>query len=451
VIGSPLRHWAHLLLVVALALGIGTVAQAISERHAVRWDLTPSAAFTLSETSRKTLGLLHGPTELTVFVSRDESEKTRERLQLFAAENREFRFEIVDLDRNPGRAREAGIDHYGKALVRNGDRKIVVDAGREQTIAAGLLLLARGEPTRVAFLAGHGERDLGDGTTPRGYGEARGALGDDSYAIGVLDLRREGEVPANVDLVIVAGPRSDLLEPEVKALDGHLSRGGHLLLLLDPGPLPNVETLLRRHGIRIAADIVADRAHQLLGADQFTIAVPGRRAHEMNAPSAPPLFSVARSVSALPGTPGERPIEVAETHPEAWAIRDAETRGGLGEPDETRDRKGPIAVVVAASWRGAEDRQSRLVVVGDSDFASNAFLDLLGNRDLFLNAVSWLTSAGELVAARSPAEGTALKPFSPMFVTRADSRALFLLLVVAEPGLFLGIGALVVFRRSRRR
>jgi ABC-type uncharacterized transport system involved in gliding motility auxiliary subunit len=39
--------------------------------------------------------------------------------------------------------------------------------------------------------------------------------------------------------------------------------------------------------------------------------------------------------------------------------------------------------------------QSRVVVFGDSDFASNALLQRQGNRDLVLRVVSWLAGEDE--------------------------------------------------------
>jgi ABC-type uncharacterized transport system involved in gliding motility auxiliary subunit len=42
----------------------------------------------------------------------------------------------------------------------------------------------------------------------------------------------------------------------------------------------------------------------------------------------------------------------------------------------------------------------RLVVFGDSDFATNELLDAYRNRDLFLNSVNWLLGDVEKIAIR---------------------------------------------------
>jgi hypothetical protein len=48
-------------------------------------------------------------------------------------------------------------------------------------------------------------------------------------------------------------------------------------------------------------------------------------------------------------------------------------------------------MVMAEASAPDAPRGGRLVVVGDADFASDAYIDLLGNRTLAMNAVAWLT------------------------------------------------------------
>ena len=67
------------------------------------------------------------------------------------------------------------------------------------------------------------------------------------------------------------------------------------------------------------------------------------------------------------------------------------------------------AVVSAASSTAEaskpEDTQTkaetRVAVIGDSDFAANAGLGIQGNRDLFLNTIGWLSQQENLIAIRA--------------------------------------------------
>ena len=47
-------------------------------------------------------------------------------------------------------------------------------------------------------------------------------------------------------------------------------------------------------------------------------------------------------------------------------------------------------------------KAARLVVVGDSDFASNELIGNYQNRDLFVNAVNWLVDDTDQIAVRPP-------------------------------------------------
>ena len=98
------------------------------------------------------------------------------------------------------------------------------------------------------------------------------------------------------------------------------------------------------------------------------------------------FFPLSRSVETIPGT-GTSPTELMKTSEESWAETDAAS--GNVKFDEGKDRKGPIVLGVAAN-KSEGDKEARLVVIGDSDFASNQFFGIQRNGDLFMNSVNWL-------------------------------------------------------------
>jgi ABC-type uncharacterized transport system involved in gliding motility auxiliary subunit len=448
---APSRPWMHLWLVIALALGVAGFTQAIAERHSRRWDLTPSRSFSLSEVSRKVLEELRDPIEVTAFTSKDDSTKIADVMDRFRGAAPNFRYELLDLDRHPGRAQQEGVNRYGRAVLGYRGRKVVVDAEREPAISAGLTLLARGRPTRVLFLDGHGEHPLAEITAPPGYGQLRQAMEQASYAVGSVNLWKSGEVPSDTDLVIVAGPKDDVLDAEAEALERYLAAGGHVMLLVDPVPLPNLGGLAARHGIDTPLEVIVDRSNQLLGSDPFTVPIPTYFSHPITAAATTPaLFAVARSVVPEMAPQGASAAAVAASYPEAWATRDFERAARpSATPRPVEDRRGPVTVMAAAS-SPAKSGEARLVVAGDSDFASNSLLDLLGNRDLALNAIAWSVSAGELIGARPPSEVMALRPLSPLALSARAGHVIFLALVVVEPAVILAFGTVLALRRRWR-
>ncbi len=79
---------------------------------------------------------------------------------------------------------------------------------------------------------------------------------------------------------------------------------------------------------------------------------------------------------------------------------------------------------------------------GDSDFASNRWLGISGNRDLFLNAVNWLAQQENMISIR---------PKDPedrrITMTADQDRRIFWLTVFIIPGLILLAGVQTWWRR----
>ena len=109
----------------------------------------------------------------------------------------------------------------------------------------------------------------------------------------------------------------------------------------------------------------------------------------------------------------------------------------------------PVAAVATVTPRrsGTADRDAKkagIVVFGDSDFASNNYLNLSGNRDLFLNTVSWLAEEENLIAIR-PKEGGSF--FTP--VTATQERLIFWLSMIVLPAVVVGSGVATYMWRRR--
>jgi ABC-type uncharacterized transport system involved in gliding motility auxiliary subunit len=101
-----------------------------------------------------------------------------------------------------------------------------------------------------------------------------------------------------------------------------------------------------------------------------------------------------------------------------------------------------VTIGVALERAAAEDGAARLVVVGDSDFATNAFFGLQGNGDLFLNAVRWLAADEDFIAIR-PKE----PQDRPLTLTESQARTSFYVSMILFPLAILVAGVTVWVRR----
>src|SRR5207247_3133408 len=96
-------------------------------------------------------------------------------------------------------------------------------------------------------------------------------------------------------------------------------------------------------------------------------------------------------------------------------------------PDGTPEETGP---------------RSRIVVVGDSDFATNSFFHIMGNGTLFLNTINFLAAQENLI-------GIPPRTSDPPRVnlTNRQMKGTFFLSVVLIPALLAVVGTALCWRR----
>jgi ABC-type uncharacterized transport system involved in gliding motility auxiliary subunit len=451
------RHWGQLGLQVVLLVAALGLLQAVAERTSRRLDLTPTRQNSISPVTRKLLAEVRGPLRITVFFRRGSREQYADLLQRLRSVNQQIAFELFDLDRFPERGRSLGVTQYGRAAVEYEGRRVVALASEDE-LGGGILRVLRGRARRLLFTTGHGERSPGG--APESYGRLAAALAAENYAVDGVSLLA-GPVPSDADLLVVAGPKHDFLPPELDALAAYLKGGGGVLMLLDPAPLANLGQLLASMGVRLGDDFIVDRERRVLGTDGLAAIVElFKRDNPVSDPAGNPIESgvvlpSARSVDVVAEVPGVDAESIARTAPSSWAMSDpARARRGEEPSRAAHDTPGATSVVVmaevGAGGDGTGHRRGRLVVVGDADFASDAYLDLLGNRDLALNAVAWVAAEEALAGARNKTVPEVIRPLSPLVLTNRQARAISMAAVFAEPGVVLLVGVVVVVARRRR-
>ncbi|MBP7621385.1 MAG: Gldg family protein [Gemmatimonadales bacterium] len=457
------------LLSVVIVLGILTAINYISNREHKRWDLTAGGQFTLSPQTEKVLQGLTEPLKMTVFARESEFARFRERLPQYEYVSRQVKVEYVDPDKRPALARQMQIQSYGTIAIEYQGRIERVTGDSEQDITNGIIKVVTGRERTVYFTQGHGEKDTASSERD-GYNAIAAQIARDNYKVESLVLAQQPDVPADATIVIAAGPRNDFLPPEIEALKRYLARGGKLLLMLDPPnradapPLANLIALAHEWAIEVGNGVVVDVSGvgRLLGTSEE---VPVAATY----PSHPIVeqfdlltaFPLARPVSAVTAGVNSRFAQAfVETSPNSWAETDVKTMltgGELKFDEKSGDRKGPIAIAAAVSAAAesaeaqkadqkdpanGEKPETRVVVFGDSDFASNFALGIQGNRDLFMNTLGWLSQQENLISIR-PKETEDRR----LTMTSGQQTRVLILVLVVLPLLVLGSGVYTWWRR----
>lgn len=454
--------WAQWALVLTGTLGLAAtlfIVQVILSRYTWRIDLTPEKRFTLSDHAHQVLKGLDHDVRVIAFLRSDDPRNSEIEDLLTRVRNASphVQFNVVDVNRNPAVARQYGVDNYGSLVVESEGRRKDFASPREDVLVEAILQVT--QPTRkvICFLTGHGEQDIENADRQRGYSAVRNALQRDFYEVRSLNLLGESAIPDDATVLVIAGPRKDLLTSELVKLGDYISHGGGLLIMLDPQTVPSLVAFLDRYGVKVGNDVVVDPENRLFAGDYLTTIVPGMSAqHPVSAGlKSPPLFSQARTVRfATPPDPNIRGIEFLQTAKSGWDTPDTEVlRTGVASFVDGRDQAGPVSVGVSVlvnnhPQAGPADPGSpgvtRLIVLGDSDFANNFFIEYLGDKDLVLNAINWLAGQEELVGARPQARQPGVAQF---FVSARQGRLAFILGTIVEPAIFLLIGTAIFLRR----
>jgi ABC-type uncharacterized transport system involved in gliding motility auxiliary subunit len=465
--GRQARYGSLAAASVLVVLGILVAINYLSTKYNKRWDLTAARQFSLSDQSKKVLQDLKEPVRIRVFARSEEFQRFRDRLDEYTYNSKQVTTEYIDPEKRPGVAQQYGVTALGTVVFDYQGRTEKVTSDTEQELTNGLIKVIQGRQPKVYFTQGHGEKDT-TSADRTGFNAINGSLTSDNFVVDKIVLAQVTEVPADADVLIIAGPKTDFLGPEIDLLKAYLARGGKLFVMLDPVLKPDqpqptgLQSLLRDWGIDAANDVVLDVSGmgRLIGTDESVPVAATYPAHAITQDfQLLTAYPLARSVSPVEGgVNGRNAQKLIETGRNSWGEADLKSLSG-GQPAKMdgTDKPGPVSLGAAVSGPAAnapapkeppkpgetpKPVEARVVAIGDSDFASNAALGVQGNRDLFLNTVNWLAQQENLISIR------AKDPEDRRITLTADQeRRIFYLTVLIVPGLILLAGVQTWWRR----
>lgn len=449
------RRWREGVLALASLALLFLVLVAINflaYRHPIRFDLSETKSFTLSPQTREVLASLKQNIQIRAyFESKDADTAERAKLLLtnYAQLSPKITFEMIDPWKNPASARKDGITTSGQAVIVSDGRRESIATLDEESITNAIVKVTREKLKTVYFVIGHGERALDD-TAEEGFSEVRKALEEQNYQVKTLNVATLENVPEDAAAVVIAGPSQMLLPVEEERLQHYFEKGGKLLVLADPQTKFKLPAFIEELGIKTSSDLALDASGvgQALGMGP---AVPLVMDYEQH-----PLFKgIYGKISLFPLAQSlvvqkNKKCTVTPlfySNAQSWGETDLE--GETFRYDEGKDLKGPLVLAAVATCpigQGDEPstKEATVIVVGDSDFASNRFLNAQVNRDLFLNMVSWIAEDKNLLGIRPKTLAN-----RRILLTESQKFYLFWGLVVALPFLTLLSGLWVWYRRRR--
>jgi hypothetical protein len=277
------------------------------------------------------------------------------------------------------------------------------------------------ERSVVYWLQGHGEVRADDYDELRGFSDIARAMKRDGYDIKALALPGMSQIPADCHVLVMAGANRSLAQDEQRLIEAFLQRGGRLLYLVAPGAATGLEPLLEKWGIRLTPFIAAS-PKTLSGLDVVATAFADH-VITRNLSNASVVFghavclSVADETAKEGGADRPKVTLVVSTDSDGW---------GESHPDvfprhfdAQSELRGPVSMVAVSERGGSVSkdvayRPTRVCVFGETDFVMNGALSTRANanRDLFLNAVSWLAGIDTGTATSLGGDATLVTGFS---------------------------------------
>ena len=427
--GRGARYGTMSIVSIVVFVGILVAINYLSSRQNKRWDFTANQVYSLSDQTVKILRELKEPVHVTVFERNDRQDTHKNRLDEYTYYSSKLTAEYVDPDREPTKAGAAKIDTLPTILFEYKGRTERVTSSDEQALTNALIKVLTGAARKVYFTQGHGEKDTAS-SDRGGYSTVVEQMKQDNFGVEPLVLIQQKTIPDDATIVVIAGPTTDFFPPEIEALNNYVAKGGKVMVMLDPllkGPAqPLLTQFLTDWGIRAGNDVVLDASGmgQMLGTDAATPVAAQYPSHAITEGfRVITAFPMARSMTPIEGGSNAHTAQpLVNTSAQSWSEADLPNlSSGKAQVEfnaDKGDKQGPVTLGSAVSAPATvkppapsgnasptspdseRTPETRIVAIGDSDFAANMAIGISGNRDFFMNALNWLSQQENLIAVR---------------------------------------------------
>ena len=451
--------WVQIVLGITLYFGLNFLVA----KHYMRWDISENARNSLSPESVAYVKNLRKPVEIYAMVSMGR--KDNESASVVRDFNTLFsQYEYASTKKAPIKAKfvnayienklaEELTSRFGNDLeecvivacgskfkkipildfytIEDGLKK---DFKGENLISSAILNVSSDKEIKIYFLKGHGEMSIKSASNGRGLSEYASVLSARNYKVEELDLSESKDIPADANLIVIAGAKSTFLLREIDAIRKYLLKSnGKCIVFLEMGSLLGLEEVFFDWGIMSDDMLVLDSSGDYESATGDLIA----RSFEKDShpivkylidAGTPVQFGSVRPVRQDAGAPIDDTLKVSSlilSGSNSWGEK-SYMRGGIQQYDDMADLKGPFPLAMVAT-RSVGDNLGlkmkipggKLIVFGDENFIANKWFNRLGNSKLAVNAVDWMFEENNMlnIPPRS------LKTFS-LTLSQADALAL---------------------------
>jgi ABC-type uncharacterized transport system involved in gliding motility auxiliary subunit len=418
---------AYATIYILVVVGVLVVLNVLANRYDKSYDSTKNKQFSLSDQTIKVVKGLKQDVNMTYFGREDSFRQGRDLLDRYSDLSPKLHVKYLDPDKKPQPAKAAGYRPDSPVMVDSGPRREGAKTVNEEEVTGALIRSLKSGERDVCFVNAANEHSIDD-QAATGYSLMKQLLERDNYKTRTIDFKPKAaepgkplaigqtpaaavvEVPKDCLVLVVGGPQLAYPQPIVDAFKKYVEAGGHALFMLDnvlkigrgdaTAENPELGALLTEWGVTPNKDLVLDLSGigQMFGAGPEIPIILQYDPHAITRPLArvPTAFPVPRSLEIKSG--GKATVEkLFGTSEDSIAVSEVAASGAI---DPKKGKKGPFTLAAAGTVQGTPS--GRFVVVGTSQWAESRAMGsrTLGNRDLFMNMINWLSADEDLISIR---------------------------------------------------
>ncbi len=465
----------YLMSLLSALFVIGAVAalNVYTAQRPVEWDLTKDKIYTLSDQTQKVMQGLRQPVKVYGFLRNTEPyyAAIKETFERYQALSEEFSYQMVDPIIDAQLAQKFGIQAEGaRVVIESGERSVQVKEVSEETLTNAVVEVTNRVAKKIHYLIGHGELNIDNATEALGAKAFRDAVSAEGHELVPLNLSQIESVetrkkvdltapnattfrfPSDVKVLVIAGAQRPLLAPELQAVEDFLDRGGRLLALLDPMVNIGLDSILLSWGIIVDDTVIVDTnpMGQMMGLGAVTpliVPVPETQ-HPITEGLGLTVFHTTRTVRVNEDAPrGLEVVALLRGGESAWG--EAKIEDDTAEQTDDDIYETTVAVLSEKPQKNPSleliSDATRLLVLGDSDVATNQHLTIQSNTDFLMNGLNFLLEDEALLTIRPKNRQSGL-----LTLTQKDFGRIQFFSLDVLPVLLIALGlGIVTLRRQR--
>jgi ABC-type uncharacterized transport system involved in gliding motility auxiliary subunit len=465
------KYGTNAIVLTILVLGIIWFIGIILDKHPLKIDTTSAKQFSLSPQTIKILKSLKTKVYVSAFIQKGELDGRyiSDLLREFSKRTSNLVVEINDINIDIKKCKAKGINRNNTVVFECDTKRKDVNEDQiflreyspygyggeieytgEQAFINAILSVTEEKQKVIYFTEGHKELNL-DNSERDGLSELNKYLIGENYSVKKFNIMKEGKIPEDCNVLVIAGPKMPFIDKEVEVIKGYLKNNGKAIFLLDPLVVTNLEPMLEDWNIKLENYTIIDPIQcfsiPLIGRDPLVL-IPTYKWHPILEPlskaNIPTFFPIVRGISDAKKKLEGRNVtkeDLLVTSDKAWGETDL--KGKSVKFDEGKDVKGPLTFGVAIS-----EKDTKFIVIGDADFITNnpaGIVGAKGNVDLFINSINWMVKEGEKISLRP--KKTDIRRLN---LTPTKIKVMFYVSFIITPLLVLAVGVTVWLRRRAK-